>query len=315
MVIYTIFKIGSSFQQDTIPYFMLSAAVLPSLLTIDLAGDMGGFRPGSGALDPNNYNSFGGVRFSSDLADLLTLDVIYRIHGDDPNIVEGSDERSDPDGCGRTTHVASLVTRLHLIDTVGITFGCSVLVTNYEDHRAGNTIHSHRVPVLHGLDLRLNLNFIDALSVTLNNNVTFSNFRGTNDNTTHDHFDAFVGVRDAGPQDSGTLVGIHRLGNIGTSNNNEDVRHNYFAMYNTLGVRFMLGDSFGLNFHLQNTMRRFHLNNEAGSGNESATRFQNQFIGQAVAEYGLTTNVLVGGGFGSIFNSTSLNISTVMKTN
>ena len=262
------------------PYFMLSTSVIPSLLTIDIAGDMSNF----GALDPNSYTRFGGgIRFSSDLADLLTLDLIYKIHGGDPNTRENAAGNAQPDGLGRTNHVVGLVTRLHLIDALGITFGYSVMVNNFEDNQLAST----RSPVLHGIDLRFNFNAIDNLIITFNNNISFSTFRGSNDANTADVW---------------TVLGTHGIA-APVAAQGREMRQGYFGMYNILGVRFMMSDNFGVNLHLQNTLRRFTASNNLAD--TSSTRVQNQFIGQAVAEYGLTTNVLVGGGLGFIFNTTS----------
>ena len=283
--------------QQNMPFFMLSTAIIPSLLTIDLAGDMSGFMIGGGALEENSFRRFGGgARVSTDLADLLTLDVIYRFHGNDRNTFEDENGRAEPDGLGRSTHLVGFVTRLHLIDTLGISFGYSVLIPNREDSRVGvtDTIIEHRDPILHGIDLRLNFNAIDRLAITLNNNVSFSVFRGTNDVNVHDHFINNFNVYFGSPS-------------VIASDNGREIRQNYFAMYNLLGVRFALTDNMAVNLHLQNTLRRFNTNdNSLDAPERTVTRFQNQFIGQAVAEYGITNNVLVGGGLGFIFNHTSL---------
>ena len=277
------------------PYFMLTTRVLPGLLTIDLAGDMSNFFPGTGTSaeplfsDSESYTRFGfGGRAMFDLVDLVSLDLVYRIHGGDPQTSEYP-IGAQPDALGRTTHVVALAARLNLIDALGITVGYNIMVNNFEDGPDQNV--STRSPILHGIDLRFNFNAIDRLVITLNNNFSFSTFRGTND---------------ADVNDLWGVLGTHGLtGIVGTSGEGRDIRQNYFGMHNILGVRFSLTDTMAVNLHLMNTMRRFHLNAEDFNG-ETATRFRNQFIGQAVAEYGLTTNVRVGGGLGFIFNHTSL---------
>ena len=286
------------------PYFMLSTAVLPGFLTIDIAGDMSGFAQGNpdADRDPNSFTRFaGGARASLDLVDLLTLDVIYRFQGGDPNTLEtevgGVAGQAEPDNAARATHVAGFVTRLHLIDTLGISLGYSVMIVTEEDTRISPTvIHEHRHPVLHGIDLRLNFNAIDRLAITLNNNVSFSVFRGTNDANVVDRFIAPISQYFG---DAGVALA-----------NGRETRQNYFGLYNILGVRFAMTDNMAVNLHLQNTLRRFNTNdNSRDEVERTVTRFNNQFIGQAVAEYGLTNNVLIGGGLGFIFNNSSLDVS------
>ena len=284
-------------RHSIMPYFMLSTRVLPNLLTVDIAGDMSGLV--HAGVNANSYSRFaGGARASLDLADLLTLDVIYRFQGGDPNTFEGPDGSLEPDNAGRSTHIAGFVSRLHLIDTLGITVGYSVMIVTEEDRReANNDIMEFRHPVLHGIDLRFNFNAIDRLAITLNNNVSFSVFRGTNDALVTDRF--FV-----------PMAGY--FGGTGINNlNGRETRANYLGLYNILGIRFSLTDNMAVNLHLQNTLRRFNTNDNSidGQVERTATRFNNQFIGQAVAEYGLTNNVLVGGGLGFIFNHSSLDTS------
>ena len=294
--------------QTLMPYFMLSTAVLPGLLSIDIAGDMSGFTPGNPdvAGDPNSFRRFGGgARASLDLVDLLTLDVIYRFHGGDPNTLEterfppNPAGQAEPDNAARGTHVAGFVTRLHLIDTLGISLGYSVMIVTEEDTRiSAAVVHEKRHPVLHGIDLRLNFNAIDRLAITLNNNVSFSVFRGTNDANVIDRFMAPIG-------------GYFGAGVPHNNTNGREIRQNYIGLYNILGIRFALTDNMAVNLHLQNTLRRFNTNDNSidGQVERTVTRFNNQFIGQGIAEYGLTNNVLVGGGLGFIFNHSSRDIS------
>jgi hypothetical protein len=197
------------------PYFSLTADLAP--LKIALAGDMDNEFFESNAWDGNGYNQVGAaVRVSgADIADLLSFDVIYKIHGGDPVIddrITGAVEQ--PNGEGRWGHNFGAVVNLSLIDSLGIGVGYSGAVGAREKQTNGTDRFVY--PYYNGIDLRFNFTGVDKLTVNFNNNISFATISG----------------------DNNTDTVVYDL--LGGGDLQEDQSWGYLGLYNALGLKYQI---------------------------------------------------------------------------
>ena len=288
------------------PYFRASGDF--GMIRVDLAGVMSDLDNIMGTpLDEYGYRRVGAaVRVSGiDIADMVTIDVVYRLSGGDPDIKE-HDIYVQPDGTGVWVHNAGVFAAFNLFDMLGIGFGYSIMLTSFEDFYDGmsplpdgQTIR--RAPVLHGVDLRLNAHVTDELTITFNNNITFSTFRGVESADTYNIWlvnPVVPGIDLTHPDVQGDRA--------------SDMRMSYIGIFNQLGFRFALAPNFAFHALFQNTHRRSRIVDETevtGAGEATYTRVDNRFITQVFGQYTLGTNVTMGAGLAMHFLSHSTSVT------
>jgi hypothetical protein len=240
------------------PY--VSAGVTFAPLTIELASDL------STAAFTNPQASAdkigAALRVSGDkIADLITFDLIYKIKGEDrDNQTRGSG--------GSWNNNFGIYAGLGLGD-IGIGFGFSGGVKI--DEADVDSVNNKKVDVVNpfyaGIDLRFQFTGIDKLTLTFNNNITFSGVKGSNDK--------YVYFEGSGPIGDGVSVG-------------------WFALYNALGLNYALTERLTATLQLANVLGS--LKTEVSGGDVTITG--DQFYVTASTAYAFNANVSFEAGVG-----------------
>jgi hypothetical protein len=229
------------------PYVSITADLAP--VKVAVAGDLSRV-----AFDDTNWDSYNkvgaAVRVSADkIADLISFDAIYKIHGGDEQIDDNllTGGTPQPDNRGIWAHNFGLVANLSLLDSLGIGIGYSGYAIAEEKGR-GNSGDSDRktvYPYFNGIDLRFEFTGVDKLIVDFDNNISFSTIRGSGDSNTTDMFPFAVG----------------NLG-FGVADMDPEISAGYLGLYNALGVKYQVTEELFANFGIQNGLMSYTLENK-----------------------------------------------------
>jgi hypothetical protein len=268
------------------PYFSITADLSP--IKVVLAGDM------SQVFTENTAGeSYGkanvALRVSAEkIIDILTLDAIYKLSGSDPY----TDDKvgTQPDGAGRYNHNFGVFANVDILDGLGIGVGYSGLISASEDRDNGTNTTKSLYPYYNGIDLRFNFTGIDKLTVTFNNNISFSAVTGDDDSLTYDY----------------GVLGTNELGGLTTIGAKRS--DNYIALYNALGVNFALTDQLTV---IAGAANRFYsyLYKDTNSPEVARSNLSDNLRIAAGASYALGTHVTLEGGL-----AFDINHSTTTQT-
>jgi hypothetical protein len=155
-----------------------------------------------------------GIRVSGvGIADMVTFDVIYKINGSDPNTYKDS-VPDQPDGVGEWENAFGLIANISAVENLGIGIGYSGYFMVHEEDDAGDV--KYTFPLYSGIDLRFAFTGVEKLSITFNNNISFT---------------GATGDKKAGKM---SVDNINQLG--------EDETESYIGLYNALAVGYQLAD-------------------------------------------------------------------------
>jgi hypothetical protein len=217
------------------PYVSITADLAP--IKVAIAGDMSRVAFDETIVNNESYNKVGAaVRVSGDkIADLVSFDAIYKIHGGDDEIDEPPAAAGDqPDAHGIWGHNFGLVANLSLLDSLGIGIGYSgYAIAQEKGDATGDVNRKYVYPYFNGIDLRLEFTGLDKLTVDFNNNISFAAINGS--------ADANIAVVSPWPRLNGT-------------NLDADLSASYLGLYNALGVKFQVTDDLFANFGIQHRL-------------------------------------------------------------
>jgi len=165
------------------------------------------------------------------------------------------------------SHAFGLYAMLTPFEGLGITAGWSGLTqywtnpfykhydldsaTNGPDHAVHwlSIYKEVRFPFYNGIDLRFNYTGIEKLTITFNNNVSFASVQGADQRD-----DAFAIYANGWAYTDAT--GLNPGGGLNAENRSED----YFGLYNALGIRYAINDTFSITAQAANRLGIFTLN-------------------------------------------------------
>jgi hypothetical protein len=280
-------------------------------IAVAVGADLGGLYETLKRTDPvSNSYAYGGGAFrvsGSGIADIVDFDVIYKLSGGDPSTddkikdVTGTNN-AQPDGRGSWQHSFGLYANLGIIDGLGIGVGYSGTVRAEEDKKvsASETVR-YIYPLLNGIDLRFKLSMIEKLTVTFNNNISFSAISNDDDQLTD-------------RQSIGSMQGSgNPFGNTGTRD--KEIKDSYLALYNALGVSYAITDAVKANLTLGNKLNTYNLTNNMDAGKEYQVNMTGDtFTATASALYSLTSNVKLEAGLAFLVNGTTVEITDQTTT-
>ena len=254
-------------------YLSLQADVSP--IIVDVATELGTFFPEATALATDSYSAASGAfRVSGKgIANLVDFDVIYKLRSFDPSTDTKVDTPEQPDGKGITEHAFGLYANLNLIDGLGIGIGYSGSVRAQENETTGTEDLRYLYPYFNGIDLRFKLSMIDKLTVTFNNNVSFSSIQNDDDILT-------------------TVYGVKQevLPTPGTRD--KEFTSSYLALYNHLALKYAITDALSANVSIGNKLNSYNTTNDQDETKQIVhDEATDTFIGTAYADYGFTRNV------------------------
>jgi hypothetical protein len=285
----------SGASQLSMTYASLTANFAP--ISVDIAGDLGM------VVDPttvtNSYSQAGGaVRVSGSklLNDFLNLDVIYKIHGADPDT--NSIVKDQPDDQGIYDHSFGLYAGISVMKDLALGVGYSGYVRTHENATNNN---KYIYPLFSGIDLRLKFTGVDKLSLIFNNNISFAGTTGDDDDAT-----LIVGLNN--------LKSGQDIGGKG-ANGGKELTESSFFMANMLGIFYKVTDDLTGSFQVGNKLTTY---NET-DGRESTTKKTDSVTDQlwvaAGAEFTLGSNVLLGAALRLDVDSTSKKVTDTAETN
>jgi hypothetical protein len=254
-------------------YLSLQANLDP--ITVDVATEMGTFFPLATAGE-DSYSAAGGAfRVSAKgIADIVDFDVIYKLRSVDPTTDTNLTSPKQPDGKGIWEHAFGLYANLNIIDGLGIGLGYSGSVRAQEtDTNAGDIRTEY--PYLNGIDLRFKLSMIEKLTVTFNNNISFSAVTNDDDLKTDKY---------------GVLYTTAGFTNSGTRD--KEYKDSYLALYNHLALSYAITDALSANVSIGNKLLAYNSTDDHDETKQIVTDITtDEFMGTAYAAYSFTRNV------------------------
>jgi hypothetical protein len=208
-------------------------------LTVQLAGSVfGGYDGYSTSTDVSWSRGNAAIRVSgAKIADIVTFDLIYKIIGGDPDTDKNEPDPAkgkqgtgpEPDGKGVWHNSFGIYANVFVVDGLGIGIGYSGYVKAQEDNEINDDTFKYSNPFYSGIDLRFTFTGIDKLSLTFNNNLSFTAATGKD------------------PDDDVVVTGV--TGQLG-----EDQKDSYFGMYNGLALGYKLSDALTARAEIGNRM-------------------------------------------------------------
>ena len=267
-----------------LPYLMMSANLRPLFrnanvpLTIQIAADPGNNSGITSNWDYKKVNA--GLRISGEsILNRITFDAIYRMKGGDPDTKYSFDKVYNntsgviqPDGAGRTAHTFGLYANILNVPGFGFGLGYSGYIRIFEanDNTGPETI-TKTGPLFSGIDLRLQYKGIEKLTITFNNNISFA------------------GVK----RESGDNIVIGVLYSPLTN----DTAQKWFALYNALGLDYMLSDKLTASFQIANRFGKITTETTpGGAGGFKTDRSRLQLGGGAYTAFQFNKYLLFQGG-------------------
>ncbi|MDR0584657.1 MAG: hypothetical protein LBG57_09970 [Treponema sp.] len=265
------------------PYVSVTANLAP--LKVAVSGDVSNIT----GVGNTSYNEVGAaLRVSGEkIADLISFDAIYKIYGGDPETDQAGNLPDQPDGLGLWGHNFGLIANVSLFDTLGITAGYSGYA--YTREKDTNTSQTYVYPYYNGIDLRVDFSGVDKLLVSFNNNISFSTFKGDNDQDRDYGVDAVVPYRGW--------------------NDATDVSAGYLGLYNGLGVKYNITDSLFATLNLANLLKSTTVTDESGTDTITTVWSEDTFRAYAGAGYAFGDHVLLETGLVFDVGGESLDIS------
>jgi hypothetical protein len=183
----------------------------------------------------------------------ITFDATYKITGGDPNSNTNDGLHTangyEPGGEGGWEHAFGVYANLNLVEGLGLSVGYSGIATAKEDLKDGSETIKYFDPYYNGIDLRANYTGVDNLTLTFNNNFSFSAITG----------------------DKATSKSIKGISGRGLGDKESEA---YFAMYNGLVASYKITDLFSARGEIGNRLIDFTYTNDSKVTEAVGDRFR-----------------------------------------